>query len=237
MVNVKYLSEDRKKIFLSVVVIVLVIIAFLGYTFDKEKEPLRVAFDTKGGGVIFDHQKHTSLKDIQCSECHHNYEKGKRTSSSSTMRCRDCHYNKSSEFKEICKDENIHKRCIGKNCASCHIENSVDCDFCHNAEAFIKKSEPQKVEFNTDGGLVIFDHAAHASSDGYDVACDTCHHGYNGDKPDTKNSFPMSCRRCHYNKKYESICENEDTHVRCIGKNCVDCHTDGSEDCEICHKQ
>jgi hypothetical protein len=47
----------------------------------------------------------------------------------------------------------------------------------------------------------------------------------------------MNCRRCHYNKKYETVCENEETHAKCIGKKCVDCHTDGAEDCEICHKE
>ncbi len=225
-------TENKKKIYLGVVIVAFIIIAILGYTFEKKKEPIRVAFDTKGGGVIFDHKLHTSLKNIQCQECHHNYEKGAKDPSSLEMNCRECHYSK--EFKEACEDENIHKRCIGKNCIDCHAQGSVECAFCHNADKFKKFVEPKIIEFTTDGGPVVFDHFKHTSPDEYGVDCETCHHDY---KPENKKSSPMNCRRCHYNKKYEPICENEDTHVRCIGKNCLDCHSDGSEDCEICHKE
>lgn len=225
------LSENKKRIYLGVVIILFVIIAILGYAFEKKKEPIRVAFDTKGGGIIFDHRMHASLKNTQCSECHHNYEEGKNNSSFIDMNCRECHYNK--ELMDTCKDAAIHKRCIGKNCLSCHLEGTVQCNFCHNAENFKHIEQPQKVEFKADAGLVVFDHFSHSSADGYDLECKTCHHGF---KPESKN-FPMNCRRCHYNKKYESLCKNEETHIRCIGKNCVDCHEDGKEDCAICHKE
>lgn len=224
MDNVEQLTEARKKRYLLMLVAVFVIIAIVGYGFEQKKEPKRVAFDTQGGGVIFDHLLHVSLKNTQCQECHHNYEAGK---DKFAARCRECH------FKKECEDEAIHKKCIGRNCTSCHAEGSVNCEFCHNAENFVPAPPPGKMEFETDGGRVFFDHSTHASPDGYDLACDTCHHGY---KPENKN-YPMNCRRCHYNTKYETICENEETHVRCVGKNCVDCHSDGAEDCEICHKE
>lgn len=220
-------NENKKRIYLGVVIAAFVIIAILGYALEKKKEPLRVAFDTGGGGVIFDHQMHASLKNTRCSECHHNADED-----DAEMKCRVCHY--SSEFKEACADEAVHKRCIGKNCADCHTGGTVQCEFCHNAEQFTPPEAPKTVEFDTDGGRVVFDHFTHASEDGYELECETCHHGY---KPGNKKLFPMNCRRCHYNKKYEPICAEQDTHTRCIGKNCVDCHTDGTEDCEICHKE
>ena len=225
MNNGTHLTDNTKKRYLGMVIVALIIIAILGYALEKKKEPVRVAFDTKAGGVIFDHRMHASLKNTNCSECHHNDEENARN-------CRECHY--SNEFKEACQDEAIHKRCIGKNCASCHAKGTVNCDFCHNAENFKIAKAPKTVEFDTDGGKVVFDHFTHASADGYDLACDTCHHGY---KKENKKDFPMSCRRCHYNTKYKSICEKQETHARCIGKNCVDCHEDGSENCEICHKE
>lgn len=221
----QFLTENKKKIYLGVVTAVLVIIAILGYAFEKKAEPLRTAFDTAGGGVIFDHKMHASLKDTQCSECHHNDDENARS-------CRECHY--SSEFKEACEDEAVHKRCIGKNCMSCHTESSVNCEFCHNAENFKRPQAPKTVKFETDGGPVIFDHFTHASADGYELECESCHHGYT---EENKKSLPMNCRRCHYNKKYEPICENADTHARCIGKNCLNCHEDGADDCTICHKE
>jgi len=228
MAKVKEIIEGTKKSFFLVLVGIFLIIAILLYGFEPQEEPRRVAFDTQGGCVIFDHQVHVTLKNMLCEECHHNFDDVEDNSSAN---CRDCHYGK--ELKDSCQDEPIHKNCIGSNCTDCHTEGSVNCVFCHNAEPSPSAPAPDKLVFETDGGRVVFDHKTHASADGYDLGCDTCHHGY---KPE-KKSFPMNCRRCHYNAKYESICENEDTHVRCIGKNCVDCHTDGAEDCEICHKE
>jgi hypothetical protein len=216
-------SEDKKKLVLGMVTVALVIIAILGYALEKKKEPVRMAFDTAGGGVIFDHKMHASLKDTKCGECHHNEDEDARN-------CRECHY--AGEFKGACADEAIHKRCIGKNCMSCHAEGSVQCDFCHNAENFARPKPPKTLEFTTDGGPVAFDHFTHSSKEGYDLECATCHHGYNAENAKT---YPMNCRRCHYNKKYEPICKDADTHARCIGKNCLSCHEDGSEDCSICH--
>jgi hypothetical protein len=233
MNKVKHLTEVRKKLFLCVVVIAFVIIAIIGYSFEKKKEPMRVAFDTKGGGVIFDHKLHVALKDTKCEECHHNYEAGSDDPFAKEMNCRECHYyNK--EYADICEDANIHKRCIGKNCIDCHARGSVNCEFCHNAESFKKIAEPENVAFETDGGPVVFNHFAHASPDEFGLDCADCHHGYTKEK---KKIFPMNCRRCHYNTKYESLCESADTHTRCIGKNCIDCHSDGEEDCSLCHKE
>lgn len=229
MAKVKQLIEGSKKSFLLVLVGIFLLIAILLYGFEPKEQPRRVTFDTKGGGVIFDHHVHVALKNTLCEECHHNFDDVENNLSTN---CRGCHYSKG--FKESCQDEAIHKKCIGKNCTDCHAEGSVNCEFCHNAENFAIVKPPGKMEFDTDGGRVVFDHLTHASADGYDLSCDTCHHGY---KPENKKSFPMNCRRCHYNKKYETVCENEDTHVRCVGKNCVDCHSDGAEDCEICHKE
>ena len=216
-------TETKKKIYLGVVIVVFIIIAIIGYSFDKKEEPIRVAFDTKGGGVIFNHKYHAALQDTNCNECHHNYEKGSDDPSA-----------REKEYAEICEDANIHKRCIGKNCIDCHVKGSVNCEFCHNAESFKKILEPKSITFETDGGPVVFNHLDHASPDEFGIDCEECHHGYT---KENKKTYPMNCRRCHYNTKYEKICEDEDTHIRCIGKNCVDCHSDGKEDCSICHKE
>jgi len=229
MDDIKMVTERKKELFLGAVVVVLAIIAILGYAFEGKEEPRRVAFATKGGGVIFDHNIHVSLGNMACSECHHNYKEGE--TDAAAMNCRVCHY---SRKVDISTEEAIHKRLIGKSCTGCHAQGSVNCDFCHNAENFAPLKAPEKVAFDTEGGKVVFDHLAHASADGYDLGCDSCHHGYKSEK---KKSFPMNCRRCHYNIKYSPICEKEETHTRCIAKNCLDCHSDDAEDCEKCHKE
>ena len=231
MKNNRSVIEKKKRQYLGIVVVVFAIIAILGYALEKKAEPMRVAFDTQGGGVIFNHKVHTTLKNTQCQECHHNFEEAKKDES--LLDCRRCHYNR--EYVEtLTTDEPLHKRLIGKNCTGCHKEGSVTCEFCHNAENFSQPQIPDKVEFVTDAGKVQFDHLTHASEDGYGLGCDSCHHGY---KPENKKTFPWNCRRCHYNKKYKDLCEDEDTHVVCIGKSCLDCHSDGAEKCEICHKE
>lgn len=229
MGKVKFLTKKRD-IFIVFFVAVLAVIAIWGFALEKKKEPIRVSFHTKGGGVIFDHRLHTSLKDTLCEECHHNHSSEQKESVE--MNCRRCHYQK--EFQDLCQDESIHKRCIGKNCLQCHVQGSVSCEFCHNAAHFEEIQEPPQVVFKTDGGPVVFNHLDHASPDGYDIECQTCHHGYTAGNAKT---FPMNCRRCHYNVKYEMICENADVHMRCVGNNCIQCHSDGLDDCTICHKE
>lgn len=229
MDKVKVLTK-RKEIVFGAVILILVILALWGFVFEKQREPLRVAFDTKGGGVVFDHLYHTSLKDMTCQECHHNYKSGDQDSDQ--MNCRDCHYRK--DHIGMCEDEAIHKKCIGKNCLDCHVQGSVGCEFCHNADHFETVAEPKEITFETDGGPVVFNHFSHASPDEYDIECQTCHHGYQRKKPGV---FPMNCRRCHYNTKYTQICEDADIHMRCIGKNCIECHSDGVDDCTLCHEE
>lgn len=223
------INKNKNYLFLTITISVLIIIAVIGFSLENKQSPIRVSFDTKGGGVIFDHQLHVNLKDSQCTDCHHNYDPDEATQEE--MNCRSCHYNR--EMIESCSDESIHKRCIGKNCTDCHSQGSVNCEFCHNAEHFPIIKEPKMVEFSTDAGLIKFDHFRHASPDEYALDCEECHHGYTKDK----QHFPMNCRRCHYNTKYSSLCENADTHTRCIGKNCIDCHSEGAEECEFCHKE
>lgn len=227
----KFLTEVRREYILALILTVLLVFSLVGYLFEGHHIPLRVAFNTDGGGIIFDHKLHTDIEKLKCTECHHNYEERKTKLSSGALNCRSCHY--SSELAAICEKEPIHKRCIGKNCMKCHIKESVNCDFCHNAKKFKGAKEPMIVIFETDGGKVVFNHKNHSSSDGYDLGCETCHHKY---LPENLGGFAMNCRQCHYNTKYSSLCENEETHTRCIGKQCVECHTEGEENCEMCHK-
>ncbi len=216
-------ADKRNYILLATAI--LLIIAIWGYAFEKQTEPVRVAFETKGGAVLFDHMAHTAL-DIECSECHHDYSPEDQTE----MNCRSCHYSR--ENTNLCPDASVHKRCIGENCSSCHISGSVECGFCHNVNNFKAIPEPELVEFDVPMGLVEFNHSLHASPEELDLGCEFCHHRYNPEE-----SIPaVSCRRCHYNTKYESLCEDNDIHLNCIGATCVECHTDGEDDCSICHQ-
>ncbi len=229
---ISFFTGVRKEYILALVLTILIAFSLVGYLFEGYHVPLKVAFNTNGGGIIFNHRLHTEIDSMTCVECHHNYDESKKGSFSDVFNCRSCHY--SSGNQDICKDEPIHKHCIGKNCINCHIKESVNCEFCHNARKFKTAEEPKEVIFETDGGKVVFMHKEHSSKDGYEIDCKTCHHNY---QPDSKKEYSMNCRQCHYNSKYKSLCEKEETHIRCIGKQCMECHTDGEENCEICHKE
>ncbi len=227
----KLLFGVRKKYVLALIITILIVFSLVGYLFEGHHIPIRVAFNTSGGDIIFDHKLHTDIEKLKCTKCHHNYEERKMNLSSGSLNCRSCHY--SSEYAEICEDESIHKHCIGNNCIECHTKESVNCDFCHNAKKFKGAKEPEIVIFETENGKVVFNHKDHASEENYDLGCETCHHNY---LPENVSIYSMNCRQCHYNSSYSSVCKNAEVHTRCIGKKCTECHTEGEENCEICHK-
>jgi hypothetical protein len=97
---------------------------------------------------------------------------------------------------------------------------------------FEQKADPIRVVFITKGGPVVFDHLEHASPEGYELECESCHHNYSAEE-ENEDSAIMNCRECHYSKKLTTVCEDADVHKRCIGENCMQCH---EENCEFCHQ-
>ena len=95
--------------------------------------------------------------------------------------------------------------------------------------------EPVRVIYESKGGLVVFDHAAHIARMKND--CTACHH-YDGDEEDKEN-----CRDCHiendipvmdaYHEKGEDFLD-DDTY-----QSCMSCHEERGKDpknCRGCHK-
>ena len=94
--------------------------------------------------------------------------------------------------------------------------------------------EPIRVAYESKGGLVVFDHAAHT---GREDDCTVCHH-YDGDEEEKEN-----CRTCHeeneipvmhaYHQKGEDFLEDDDY------QSCMSCHEAHGRDpknCRGCHK-
>ena len=95
--------------------------------------------------------------------------------------------------------------------------------------------QPIRVAYDSKGGLVIFDHAAHIAR--MDGNCTTCHH-YDGDEEEKQD-----CRSCHeendipimdaYHQKGEDFLD-DDTY-----QSCMSCHEEHGQDpknCHGCHK-
>ncbi len=112
------------------VIIILGIIAVIGYNINGSGSPIRVLFKTKGGPVIFTHKAHSEEYVDNCKQCHHSGESGEEPDN---WRCRSCHF-QGSDIDSICEDRPPHKECIGEKCITCHEENGMDtdnCGFCH----------------------------------------------------------------------------------------------------------
>jgi len=125
------------------------------------------------------------------------------TAADNEMNCRSCHY--FGEARESESEDPTHKRFIGANCI---------------------------VKFETDGGLVTFNHKDHISED-VGEPCITCHH-------ELKEKIGMeglerekSCRACHYERADKIPEFKDENHTRYIGAHCTECH--GTEDCGLCH--
>ncbi len=95
--------------------------------------------------------------------------------------------------------------------------------------------EPVRVVYNSKGGLVVFDHAAHMAR--MEDDCTVCHH-YDGDEEEKEN-----CRTCHqendipimqaYHQKGEDF-QDDDTY-----QSCMSCHEEkgrNPKNCRGCHK-
>ncbi len=105
----------------------------------------------------------------------------------------------------------------------------------YSRDAQAPPQEPVRVLYESKGGLVIFDHAAHSTR--LDGDCTVCHHE-DGDEEEKE-----SCRACHeeneiplmetYHQKGEDFLD-DDTY-----QSCVSCHEEGGRDpknCRGCHK-
>lgn len=105
-------------------------------------------------------------------------------------------------------------------------------------EAGGESPEPLRVVLQTKGGPVVFDHRYHSSPEGVDLACSDCHHDYDPEKKDSSEKVEMNCRRCHYSnqEEFQEMCSDATIHKRCIGYNCINCHSDGLENCGMCHE-
>jgi hypothetical protein len=228
--------NKAEKIFAVAILIVGVVVSIVGYSFTGPSDPpKKIWFDTAGGDVIFDHAYHASFSD--CSNCHHNYEED--TAAENEMNCRSCHY--FGEARESESEDPTHKRFIGANCVDCHKEMAmkVTCNTCHIQQGLAFEASgrmmpplPESVKFETDGGLVTFNHKDHISED-VGEPCITCHHELEDTKGMEGLEREKSCRACHYERADKIPEFKDENHTRYIGAYCTECH--GAEDCGMCH--
>jgi class III cytochrome C family protein len=117
--------EKKGKVLASVVMAVMLVVGVAGYTMVQKtpETPIRLLYKTNAGKVIFDHKVHSEQYDLDCSDCHHNYEGGTEMPSP----CIECHIK--GEEDMLSRAEAFHSQCI--ECHEGQGAGPVKCGECH----------------------------------------------------------------------------------------------------------
>jgi len=96
---------------------------------------------------------------------------------------------------------------------------------CYAAFPEKRPEQPVRVMLKSIGGNVLFDHKQHAAKDGYNYACDDCHH--------TGDNVSCSTKDCHQAEPGDAPKRGDAFHTQCKG--CHDQSGMGPVDCSACH--
>ncbi|WP_018123281.1 cytochrome c3 family protein [Desulfovibrio oxyclinae] len=204
----------KRYIPITVIALILLAVSVVGYVTPAETEspPVKILLETKGGNVLFAHQKHLDDYDIACGDCHHT-----SGSDPNPPRCTDCHPSKfSPEYLEQHSEMQMPRR----QCASCHHaradispfdhqghidDYAYDCTDCHHGPEI--EDEPQR--------------------------CANCHGPEGSEKPSLMNAAHERCAQCHEDKLRNGYRKCGYCHTRKVVSPemitftpCSDCHRD-----------
>jgi hypothetical protein len=112
----------------TVCLLVLAVVSYAAFPVQPPKRPLRIAFQSVAGKVIFDHGRHLSATgySLSCGECHHTLAPDEYDQAAS---CTECHAVEEGDDQMPKHSDAIHQQCI-----DCHREfgtGPVDCVQCH----------------------------------------------------------------------------------------------------------
>ncbi len=96
---------------------------------------------------------------------------------------------------------------------------------CYAALPAKTPEEPVRLMLKTTAGSILFDHKTHAAEDGYELACDDCHH------EEQEDSQSCSGEDCHGP-------DSDPKRGDALHTNCKGCHEDGDAgpvECSACH--
>jgi hypothetical protein len=112
----------------TVILFLLAMVSYTAFPNQAPKRPLRIAFQSVAGKVIFDHGGHHSEAGygLACGECHHTLAPHEYDQAGS---CIECHALESDDEDMPNRADAFHQQCI-----ACHQEygaGPIDCSECH----------------------------------------------------------------------------------------------------------
>jgi hypothetical protein len=121
--------QELKRVYgLTVGLLVIAAVSYAAFPPAKPQRPIRIAYETVAGKVIFDHHLHQAPKayGLSCGECHHTLAPEEYDQAGS---CTECHNPEEGDEAMPKRSDAIHQQCIG-----CHQEygaGPIDCAQCH----------------------------------------------------------------------------------------------------------
>jgi hypothetical protein len=112
----------------TVILLLLAVVSYAAFPNQTPKPPLRIAFKSVAGKVMFDHGGHHSASGyaLACGECHHTLAPDEYDQAGS---CTECHALEEGDEQMPNRADAFHQQCIG-----CHREygaGPMDCAECH----------------------------------------------------------------------------------------------------------
>ena len=124
-----FTRQELKLVYgVTVCLLVLAVVSYAALPVKPPKRPLRVAFQSVAGKVMFDHGRHLSEAGygLACGECHHTLTADEYEQAGS---CTECHPVEEGDDQMPKRSDALHQQCI-----DCHREygaGPIDCAQCH----------------------------------------------------------------------------------------------------------
>lgn len=141
-------SELQLALRLALILLVAGLFCFAAFPITPPERPVRLAYQTKAGKVIFDHKTHLSETGygLDCGDCHHHTGDGEaeteehgscgdchvkpEEAQSVSQTCNECHDPEDYDLEELtARADAFHSQCI-----TCHEDfeaGPVECAACH----------------------------------------------------------------------------------------------------------
>ncbi len=244
----------KRYIPITITVIVLAFIAFVGYLRPETRPtvPVRILFDNGSNRVVFSHLLHNRAGKVQCLECHHhnegnesdpiacelchpaafdeNYVQNHPEYFQNQTACLQCHH---MEFGVIAFDHEAHTESAG-DCIDCHHgpdkePESQSCRSCHPTGS--DKNIPRLQDAAHDRCQQCHDEKFEEGPTG----CFFCH-----SEKDLKASEPSypDCRKCHPAEDSKDLIPET---TAAFHRRCMNCHRQNAkgpckeDECFRCH--
>ena len=204
---------------------IFVLIGLAGYCISQKAPdiPLRIYYNTPGGGVLFTHTLHTKpedlkcgdplkLDDITCTDCHHELILANHVKSCDQCHADDGYRADDMSHQELqenhppsCKFCHESKKAQVSSCRKCHGKTGetkpVSCDKCHKDQGYSKDDMTHEELEEIEGHWCNECHETRRISDAIHFQCNKCHNkvecGTYYRMEDAPNEEAFRCALCH----------------------------------------